>query len=322
MLAKRLGPLSLLLTTLVGTTVVSAQAGAEPCPQADRSCAKRAFEEGTAAFDRGAYAEALAAFENARAADDHPYVSFNIALCLERMGKLTAAKRELERLLPNPNLGSDLQKRVSAEQTQVAALLAHVSLETPSQAYVIEIDGVRASGGAAVELDPGEHYLRVTKADQVVFEQAVKLEPSERLRLRVTDQERALDLVVIPERSPARSAPPSRARMSARPLSPIVFYTAASASLVLGGLSLWSGLDVKSAYGDYERDLPRLDQAEANRRVEDGHARERRTNVLVGATVLTAAATAAIGIFWVDFGHHDRVALGVDGNGVRFRGVF
>lgn len=318
-----MGPLLLLLAALVGASALPSSARAEPCARADRGCAKRAFEEGTAAFDRAAYAEALAAFESARAADDHPFVSFNIALCLERMGRLRDAKRELERLLQSPNLEKELQARASAAEARVTRLLAHVSLETPSSAYVIEIDGVQASGGTAVELDPGEHQLRVTKGAQVVFAQTVQLEPSERLKLRVTDQERALDLIVIPERPPQRTEPASRREASpGRPLPPAVFYATASLSVVLGGLSVWSGLDVKRAYRDYQHDLPRLDRAEADRRVDDGHARERRTNVLVGATLVTAAATAAMGIFWVDFGRKPSVALGVDTDGIRLRGAF
>jgi hypothetical protein len=106
-------------------------------------------------------------------------------------------------------------------------------------------------------------------------------------------------------------------------LSPVVFYGAATATVLLGGLTLWSGLDVQSAYNDYQRDLPRLTQAQADQRVSSGHARELRTNALLGATVLSAAATVTMGLLWVDFaGRKDAVAVGFDGRGLRVSGAF
>lgn len=326
MLAKRLLALSVAFASFTGAVAVTSPAQAEPCAAADRECAKSAFASGTAAFDRGEYAEALAAFQSARAANDHPFVSFNIALCLERLGKLLESRRELDKLLQNPALGGDLEKRVSAERTQVSAQLSRVTLDAPSSGYSIEIDGAPTEGDGELELDPGEHHLRISKGEQLVYDQSVKLDAGERLRLRVTDQERAIDVVVVPEQRPTEPPPklaPPPPPVARRPLSPIVFYGAASATVLLGGLTLWSGLDVQSAYDDYQRDLPRLTQTQADQRVSSGHARELRTNVLLGATVVSAAATAALGFLWVDFGgRQGAVALGFDGQSVRMRAAF
>jgi hypothetical protein len=105
-------------------------------------------------------------------------------------------------------------------------------------------------------------------------------------------------------------------------LPPAVFYAAASVSVALGAATIWSGLDVLNAYDDYERDLPYLTQGEADERVENGHARERRTNILLGATAVAAVATTALGLFWVDFGPKRSTAVGFSGSGCFLRSSF
>jgi len=69
-----------------------------------------------------------------------------------------------------------------------------------------------------------------------------------------------------------------------------------------GVVTLWSGLDTLRAHRAYESDLPRLDQAEVNSRVATGHDLELRTNILIGATGVLAAGTAALGIFYTRWG--------------------
>jgi hypothetical protein len=91
-------------------------------------------------------------------------------------------------------------------------------------------------------------------------------------------------------------------------LSPVWFYATASATVLLSAGSIWSGLDVRNAYDHYQGDLPRLTQAEADARVEDGHSRELRTNLLLGATVLSAAGTALVGLVLVDWKSKPEVA--------------
>jgi Tfp pilus assembly protein PilF len=296
-----------------------AHAQSERCQAGDRECGRAAFASATAAFDRGDYREALRWFETARSAGPHPIITFNVALCLNQLGKPTQAKRELRALLDDPGTPSELRQRASDELSRVVASLAHISLETQAKSsYTIELDGQKAESQGELEVDPGEHRLRVSTPSTTVFEQNVKLAPGERLRLRVTEQARAIDVVVVPQRERA----PAIARSKA-PLPPAVFYAAASASAVLAGVTLWSGLDVNSAYDDYKHDLPNLTQREADERVDDGHARERRTNILLGATALSVAATVAIGVFWADLSGGKRApSVGVSGEGVRFRTRF
>lgn len=296
-----------------------AYAQADQCAVGDRNCGREAFATATAAFDRGDYREALRWFESARSAGPHPIISFNVALCLTQLGKPSQAKRELKALLESPDAPAELKQRANDELARVLATLAHISLETPAKSsYVIELDGQTTSAESELEVDPGEHRLRVSSPSSLVFDQSIKLAPGEQLRLRVTGQARAIDVVVVPERE---KVPPPPQRTA--PFPPAALYVAASASVLFAGLSVWSGLDVKSAYADYRRDLPHLTQREADERLDDGHARERRTNVLLGATAVSVAATAALGLLWIDFGSRKHaVALGVSGQELRLGARF
>ncbi|MGC4087080.1 MAG: hypothetical protein QM756_04090 [Polyangiaceae bacterium] len=226
--------------------------------------------------------------------------------------------------MPTPEIPPDLRRRASEELNQAQAALAHIQLlSQATNSYRIELDRQAVPSLSELEVNPGEHHLRISSATSVVFEQTLKLEPGERLKLRVTDQERTIDVVVVPEAKPTAKAAPTAAPAARTGLPPAVFYGAASASLVLAGFTVWSGLDVKSAYSDYQHDLPRLTQAEADQRVEDGHARERRTNILLGATAVGVVASAALALFWVDFSPRTtQVSIGVSNGRAVLSGRF
>jgi hypothetical protein len=92
--------------------------------------------------------------------------------------------------------------------------------------------------------------------------------------------------------------------------------------LALTGVTVWSGLDTQSALSDYRRDLPRLSQAEAEERVQSGHSRELRTNLLLGGSLLCGAGTAVLGVWFVDFGHKQQASVGLAPNAVSVFGRF
>ena len=92
--------------------------------------------------------------------------------------------------------------------------------------------------------------------------------------------------------------------------------------MVLTGVTVWSGLDTQSAFHDYQRDRPHLSQTQADARVSDGHSRELRTNLLLAGSLLCGAGTAVLGIWFVDFGHHQQAKIGVSPNSVTLSGRF
>jgi hypothetical protein len=294
--------------TCFAVLVAARSAGASPsCAAGDRDCGRAAFNQGTADFDRGAYASAIEWFRAAEAAEPHPVIAFNLALSYARLGKPVTAEAELGRLLAAPEVDAALRARIEAEHNGALAQIAHVNVETPEPgSYSIDIDGARADlGSGELALDPGVHHVLIASGATPVYEQDVTLQPGERLRLRVTSRARSIDVVVVPSLAQAKStAVPAETPAPAPPktrLSPVVFYAAAGATVALGAVTIWSGLDVKSAYDSYKADLPHLSPAEAESRVESGHGRERRTNILLAVTAVSATATTLLGFFWVDF---------------------
>jgi hypothetical protein len=97
------------------------------------------------------------------------------------------------------------------------------------------------------------------------------------------------EAAIVEGRTPAprMAAPEPAARTGLRP---VYFAVAAGASVVLGGVLVWSGWDTLRA-----RDVYVADPTEA--RFLEGRGLETRTNALIGATVLVGAATAAVGVF-------------------------
>jgi hypothetical protein len=298
--------LGVLLAIGFASLVTPARADEPSCPTSDSACGAAAFARGTEHFDAGRYEEAAAFFSAAARANAHPVVLFNLALSEARLGKFTSAAARMRALLAEQELDAKLRARLERELATAEAGIAHVSFELPAAAgtsFLLDGAEIQVSPDD-VPVDPGKHQLRVETAGEVVLDQQVELMPGERLRVRVSNRSRAIDVVVVPsaEKRPARQQPaPAPARKESHGLAPIWFYGAAAGTVVLGALTVWSGLDVQSAYDDYRADLPRLSQAQADRRVEDGHGRELRTNLLLGGTALAAAGTAVIGLVLVDW---------------------
>lgn len=82
-------------------------------------------------------------------------------------------------------------------------------------------------------------------------------------------------------------------------LSPWYFGTAGALTVVAGGLTVWSGLKVKSKHDDYDRT-----SATAQADYDDGRKLEKQTNALIGVTSAFAVATVALA-FFTDFKRKD-----------------
>ncbi len=283
------------------------------CSVGDRPCGRRAFERATSAFDAQRYEEAARWYLAAQTAAPHPTLSFNLGLCYARSGQPSLGHAQFVKLLAEPLLDDDLRERARRELAAVDRRVARVSIEAGEGHGVVEWDGQIMEGQPEDWIvDPGAHHVRISGADGTVLDQDVRLEAGERLKLRLMNRTRALDLAALPRQSgPASSAQPGPATaMPAAPdgstmrrggLAPEWFYLAGGVTVLLGAATIWSGLDVENAYARYQDDAPKLTQAEADARVSDGHERELRTNVLLGATAASAVATTLLGVFWTNW---------------------
>jgi hypothetical protein len=307
------GLASVLAFSLYFVTRAATAQSAEPaadCPEQDPTiCGRRSFEAGTRAFEAGDFVTATKEFELAIAQRPHPVIRFNLALSLARLGRPSAAIQQLRLTIDDPATDKDLRARAEREQRSAEQALSRVTfrLTDPSRERV-ELDGVPISivGQQELGIDPGPHRVRVISGSSVVLDQELELTPGERVELRVGERSRRIDVVVVPDAAPKPiTAPPTRPMPPPRPRRPVPvawFYAGLGATAVVTGVTVWSGIDTNSALSDYERDLPKLSQHEAEERVNDGHGRELRTNLLLAGSLACAAGTAVLGIWFVDFG--------------------
>lgn len=321
--------MSRLLPPLIfAARVAAAQPAAPDCAGHDRTaCGRLHFEKGTQLFQRADFAAAAAEFQAALAQRAHPVIRFNLALSLARLGRARAALEQLRLVRADPTTDKQLRERAEREQRRSEQTLARVMirLADPGRERV-ELDGVPIAVPVPDELalDPGNHRVRVVSGNAVVLDQELDLAPGERVELHVGERSRRIDVVVVSDApaSPAGGPRPAHPGHARQGLSPAWFYSGLGTTAALAGLAVWSGLDTRNAFDHYQRDLPRLTQAEADERVRDGHNRELRTNLLLAGSLVCAASSAVLGLWLVDFSGRQQAAVGLSLGGVALAGRF
>jgi len=101
--------------------------------------------------------------------------------------------------------------------------------------------------------------------------------------------------------APAPSPPP--------PVPRWAFFSSLGATVALGAVTVWSGIDANNGVTAYESaartaNSPGINngasptpEEQAQALLEEGRAKERRTNILIGVTAGMAATTAVLGVF-------------------------
>jgi hypothetical protein len=92
------------------------------------------------------------------------------------------------------------------------------------------------------------------------------------------------------------------------------FWSGLGATAVLGGVTIWSGVDTLNTKDEFDKDP-------SPKKRDEGEQAELRTNVLIGTTGVLAAATVVIGVFFTDWsggssteGAQARLAPWLDGH--------
>ena len=284
-----------LCLSTIGVAVPNVAVAQTECAESPDECGRVAFDAGVKAYQEGDYPTALQHFREAFKYKPHPAVGLNLGLAESKNGMLLEAIARFDEVIAHPDASDNLRKAAQREKDTVEGNLAVLMLDVSSGGNVsATVDGSPMLGDPpTVRLNPGVHHMRVTEGDEVLLDRKVNLDLGERLRVAV-QRSSEVKVVIPPKPKPPKPKPRSG-------VDPVWLYASAGVTVALGAATLWSGLDTRSAYNEYERDLPTLPQDEINRRVDEGNGKETRTNVLLGVTTLAAAGTAVLGIWFVDW---------------------
>lgn len=263
----------------------------------DRARAKAQFIAGQHAFEVKDYAGALEHFRQAFKLHRYDAVRFNIAVCLERLGKNREAVAQYLAASKSDELNAATRRRASEKAAQARKQLGTLSVDgTPKGADVL-VDGEELCNlPCKVELDPGAH--RVVVQDGRLSEQrkvwitkqntrrvSIALGPATRTPAKVTGP--ALAPVRHDEHTP--TAPPSSSG------GPGWLTWAGAGVMVLGG----AGIAVFGTKAKSDHDQWVATGAPAAR--SDGLRARDLANVSIGVAALGAIA---IGIDLLLLGPH------------------
>lgn len=307
---------------LLGTTVgpLWPAIGHAETPEISADDKKRAaarFRDGERAFRKHDYTSAAAAFEEANQIAPHPAALFNAARALEKAGELARAANLCARYLKD---APEKDKRRTSANAMLAELRPKLGRITVGGAGEdVAIDGV------VVELeetyvDPGDHVVTASFAGRVVERTVTVVAGSlERITLEAPKPVTAMDSTE-PEPEPDFVRDDPEKEPATKPLSPTYFWVGVGATAVLGGVTVWSGLDTNSAREEF-------DATPSQSGLDDGRSKQTRTNMLLGATAVVGTLTAVTGLFFTDFSspkkrQSEPIGLSIGPGGVRVSGQF
>jgi hypothetical protein len=266
------------------SSAVTAHA-AEPKAPA-REQAARAYDRGVADFDRQRYREAVRSFLEADALlASHDALANALAAAESSNDPLLVAETS-ERVLARAGTNAGLSTRAHQALAKADTELANIELHCSPSPCALELDGHAVARGSR-RVRPGAHRVtaRTPAGDdaQGTFDVAA-------------GERREVALSIATDTSPATPSPGAPAKTTgdagsdARPLSPAVFFAGAGLTAVLGGLTIWSGVDTLAARN-------RLPGTTADN--DDVMASAHRTDALLVGTVLVGGLTAYAGLRWV-----------------------
>ena len=277
----------------------------EPTPAQVRTAAE-AFDRGREAYKTEDYVEAAEQFESADANAPSPAALELAIRARDKAGQLdraaTLAALALARHPDDPNIqriAPSIVERAKAElfelnlkcdeacDVTVAGKITPGRRATDRTVFLISgTYAVRAgwpgdrSLSKSVEAIKGESGTVEFRAPEVVVEPAPVAAP------------------VVTQPKPVEDEPAKSGK-----LPPAVFFVGAGVTAVLGGVTLWSGIDTQNNPGaDRVREACSSGSSECDSLYQDGLGKQHRTNALLGVTAGVGVATAVVGMFFTDWG--------------------
>jgi len=294
---------------IAGASCAAVLAVAESAGAQDVAGAANAFSRAQKADLSGDHDTAAELYELADSLAPAPEALRSAIRARKQAGQLRSAAAHAERLLhryPDDKRSKDLAEATLEEARRK---LARVEVHCKPKGCGLVVDG--GAGSAEVTehhvifLDPGKHEVNAAFGPDRAVPKVAQVKAGDRTSFtfeapapssgpRMTDAGGKTGVSVSAEATADRGA-----QLSRRGLSPWIFATGAVVTAGLGAVTVWSGLDVMSAHDAYRGH-------ETQQTYEDGLNKERRTNILVGATV-TAGLTTIVLAYFTRWGSGDAV---------------
>lgn len=165
-------------------------------PEATALEARMLFEDGVRASRDERWAEALDAFRRSRALVPRASTLFNIAIALDRLGRVRESITTIDEYLTISDVTADAIDRAGATRLRIEgrARLGRLIVRVTPPDSSLELDGAQLAPGAVQEVDPGDHVLSATAPGHLTQRVRVAVRPG-------ADVERAIDLEPAREES-------------------------------------------------------------------------------------------------------------------------
>ena len=265
----------------------------------DVAGAANAFSRAQRAALAGDYAQAAELFELADSLAPTPEALRSALSARRAQGQLATAAGHAEELLRRYPDDSESRKLASDTLDEAKKKYARQEVSCSPEPCVLLIDGAAAGAEPkakhVVYLPPGEHELVASFGKRRANPKRVTSVAGGRESSRfeappeTTPEAPPVVATTSGDTDPGRDRPPESGG-----LSPWFFGIGVGVTAVLGGVTIWSGLDTLDKHDAYEQN-----QTQAG--YDEGQRLERRTNILIGATAVAAAATITLAVF-TDFG--------------------
>lgn len=264
------------------------------------------FNKGREAYKVGNYVEAAEYFESA---DGHAPNDRVLELAINAREKAGNTDRAatLAQLGLDTYPSSDRLRKVAAPLVDKAKTdLLQVTVQCDQACSLL--DGTRLVHGPAatrrtVFLTPGDHTIRAGWSDDRADAKNVSGKAGESVSVEFVAPPMPKKPDTAAAVSPAQGPTQDRGVVE-KPhgMRPIVFLIGAGATVALGGVTVWSGIDtVNNPGADAVRASCSKGQSDCQTLYDKGRSSQLRTNILIGATSVVGLATAVVGAFFTNW---------------------
>ena len=290
----------------------------------DKKAASDLFHEGDAAFKLGDYRRAAEAYETAYRRAPHHAPLWNAARAWDRAGEIARAATLYAKYLREAPAKAPDRNSATAALAKIAPKLARLDIHADAGLTGVVVDARAVEADAAgdatsaqtytVYVVPGAHVVEARSGDQAV-RQAPKVEAGDVVGVAL-----AMPTAKKDDAPPPPPPPPSP---SPQGWSPAVVAFGGALTAITGGLAIWSGIDTLQQKDQFDKS-PTQDN------LDSGHAKQTRTNVLLGVSVVSGLLTVGAAIFLVDWhssgapsrGQTERIEIGVGPGSFSVNGSF